>query len=286
MLEALRILRRELDSILDALHQLPGVMVTSVQITQRVEEFYLSWSNLLSRLAKSKLSPKLTSRAEQLGNRLVRLTGRRSRKHEYRNILLSMRRVLVNQLFFEVASVDLPVKRKVVSQVAPSLLPEIPGLTTDLIPKALYGSTDSMRKFLRQSSYDHKMFLMVAYRTNLKQLITDVKSTLKKLGLHAVLAKDHDLTDDLYNPLACLLCCQYGIAIFDRGDKKQTHNPNVVYELAMMQTLKRQCMILKHKAVKEMPADFLHKLYQPYRTRNEAINAINEWWKRVLENQD
>jgi hypothetical protein len=286
VLEALRILRLELDSILEALHQLPGVMVTSGQITQRVEEFYLSWSNLRSQLAKAKVSEKLISRADQLGSRLVRLTARRSRKQEYRSILLGMRRVLVNQLLLEVASVDLPAERKVVSQLAPSLLPEIPGLTTDLIPTALYGSTDSMRKFLRQSSYDHNVFLMVAYRANLKPLIADVKSILKTLGLHAVLAKDHDLTDDLYNPLACLLCCQYGIAIFDRGDKKQTHNPNVVYELAMMQTLKRRCMILKHKAVKEMPADFLHKLYQPYKTRNEATKAINEWWKRVLENQD
>src|SRR5205814_4666649 len=129
------------------------------------------------------VSQKLTSRADQLASRLVRLTARRSRKREYRSILLGIRRVLVHQLLFEVASVDFPSERNVVSQLAPSLLPEIPGLTTDLIPKALYGSTESMRTFPRQSSYDHNAFLMVAYRANLKSLISAMKSILKRLGL-------------------------------------------------------------------------------------------------------
>ena len=57
--------------------------------------------------------------------------------------------------------------------------------------------------------------------------------------------------------------------------------PNIVYELAMMQTLKRPCVILKHRDVKTMPSDFLHKLYEPYGTSREAAEAVEAWWQRL-----
>lgn len=162
-----------------------------------------------------------------------------------------------------------------------SVMPEIPGLTNDLLPNALYGWTKAMKVFLQKNNYDHNVFVMVAYKKSLKPLLARVEESITSLGLNPVVAKDHRLTDDLYNPLACLLCCRYGIAIFDRGDPAQLHNANIVYELAMMQTLKRDCMILKHRGLTKMPSDFLHKLYEPYSTTEDAISAIERWWERI-----
>src|SRR3989440_1786706 len=67
---------------------------------------------------------------------------------------------------------------------------------------------------------------------------------------------DRDWSSDVCSSdLACLLCCSYGVAIFDKAEATQTHNPNVVYELGMMQLLKRRCVILKHKKLKAMRSE-------------------------------
>ncbi len=137
-----------------------------------------------------------------------------------------------------------------------------------------------MHKFLLENNYDHNVFIMVAYRPRLANLIRTVANGLTELGLNPIVARDHQLTDDLYNPIACLLCCRYGVAIFDRAEAGQVHNSNIVYELAMMQTLKRPCVILKHSSVKSMPSDFLHKLYESYEEPANAMKRITDWWRR------
>jgi len=82
------------------------------------------------------------------------------------------------------------------------------------------------------------------------------------------------------NPIACLLCCSYGVAIFDRAQLTQAHNPNVVYELGMMQLLKRPCVILKHAKLRKMPTDLLSMLYEGYSSRQEAADKLGAWWAR------
>ena len=222
-------------------------------------------------------------RAESLTEDIARLSSGRSRKEKYRRKLLALRRVLGKELLLEIARLQRSIQTEKVSArvIERSVLPEIPGLTNDLIPNALYGWAKAIRTFLGQNSYDHNVFVMVAYRPALKSFISDVKKALSGLGLNPVVARDHNLTDDLYNPLACLLCCRYGVAIFDEGESRQLHNANIVYELAMMQTLKRPCMILKHKNVTTMPSDFLHKLYEPYSSSKEAADAVRGWWQRL-----
>jgi hypothetical protein len=103
---------------------------------------------------------------------------------------------------------------------------------------------------------------------------------LVRLHLNPILARDYSLTNDLYNPIACLLCCSYGVAIFDRAETAQMHNPNVVYELGMMQLLKRPCVILKHTKLKRMPTDLLSMLYEDYSSQKEAVRKLSEWWTR------
>jgi len=287
VLEALRTLRRELDSLLESLKGIGGVFVTSAPIRERIEQFYLSWSNLRLQLQAAQVPEGVIARAEGLTEKIVRLSSGRNRKEQYRRKFLALRRVLGRELLLEIARLQRSAQPEKVSArvIERSVLPEIPGLTNDLIPNALYGWANAIRIFLRQNSYDHNVFVMVAYRSSLEKLVSDVRQALTDLGLNPVVARDHNLTDDLYNPLACLLCCRYGVAIFDKGESKQLHNANIVYELAMMQTLKRPCMILKHRNVKTMPSDFLHKLYEPYRTTKDAVDAVKSWWERLERTQ-
>lgn len=283
MLDTLRTLRQELDSLLESLKGMTGVFVTSAPIRRRIEQFYLSWSNFRPQLESAQVPQAVIRRAESLATDIIRLSAARSRRELYRRKMLALRRVLGRELLLEIARLKPSVQAEKVSAqvIERSILPEIPGLTNDLIPTALYGSADKMRTFLKQNSYDHNVFVMVAYRAALKGLISDVRRALTGLGLNPIVARDHALTEDLNNPQACLLCCRFGVAIFDKGESKQLHNANIVYELAMMHILKRPSLILKHDGVKTMPSDFLHKLYEPYRTSNDAVKAIKSWWRRL-----
>lgn len=286
MLEALRTLRLELDSLLASVRAMPGVLVVSASFRRRIQQFYLSWSNLRPRLEAAQIPLSVIQNAENLAADVARLTSTRSRKDQYRAKLSALRKVLAKDFLLEIGRLGQSSPPRTVSaySIENSLLPEIPGLTNELIPNALLGWMESMRGFLRNNIYDRNVFIMVAYRPSLKKVIADVTASLIKLDLNPIVASDHNLTDDLYNPMACLLCCQYGVAIFDRGETQQLHNANIVYELAMMQTLKRQCVILKHRAVKTMPSDFLHKLYEPYRTSKDAVKAVKKWWGRIQKN--
>ncbi|MGA9393681.1 MAG: hypothetical protein WBV69_24830, partial [Candidatus Sulfotelmatobacter sp.] len=213
-LEALRTLRRELDSLLESLKGMAGVFVTSPSIRKRIEQFYLSWSNLRPALESMQVPLAVIRRAETLAEDTVRLASGKNRREAYRRKLLALRTVLGRELLLEIARLERSVQRERVSAqvIERSILPEIPGLTNNLVPNALYGWAEAMRTFVRQNNYDHNVFVMVAYRPALNSLISDVRHSLTDLGLNPVVARDHSLTEDLYNPLACLLCCRYGVA--------------------------------------------------------------------------
>lgn len=259
------------------------MFVTSAPVRRRFEQFYLSWSNFRPVLESAQVPEAVIQRAESLARDIVKLTSGRGRRDLYLRKLLALRGVLGRELLLEIARLEPSARMEKVSAwvFERSILPEIPGLTNDLIPNALYGWVDEMRAFLKQKSYDHNVFVMVAYRPALNGLISDVRQVLTSIGLNPIVARDYRLTNDLYNPLACLLCCRFGVAIFDRGESNQLHNANIVYELAMMQILKRPCMILKHENLKTMPSDFLHLLYEPYKTSSDAIEAVKSWWRRL-----
>jgi hypothetical protein len=91
---------------------------------------------------------------------------------------------------------------------------------------------------------------MIRYRERNKSLLKEIKNVLSEQGMNGILASEHNLTDDLYNPIACLLSCSKGIAVFDKADVGQKFNPNVAYELGMLHLLGRGCLILKHRSLK------------------------------------
>lgn len=153
----------------------------------------------------------------------------------------------------------------------------IPDLTNALVPNAIVGWRSRLEAFITEHPFDKSVFIMIRYRDRNKPIIRSIKSALEARGLFGVLASEHSLTDDLYNPVACLLCCSRGIAVFDRAEQDQVFNPNVAYELGMLHLLGRQCLILKHKNLETLQTDILMKLYVPFTGAADAARLVTGW---------
>jgi hypothetical protein len=281
--DALRNLLRELNAILAAARRRPGIVPVDPAVIERIQEFVLTWSaNVRPGLAAIKVPQELLNRADRLTSKLARLTSGNPSKKAIAAALRRVSDVLNVQIVLEVARIPPGVQAAFPAPATmPPLFPEISDLPNQLVPFAVQGWSERINAFLKEHSFSKNVFIMVSYRSNLELLIEAVKEKLTQLHLNPVLARDHTLTNDLYNPIACLLCCSYGVAIFDRAETTQMHNPNVVYELGMMQLLKRQCVILKHKSLKRMPTDLLSMLYEDYSRRKEAVQKLSDWWVKI-----
>ena len=156
-------------------------------------------------------------------------------------------------------------------------LSAIPDLPSKFVPNALFGWKSKIEAFLNEYPFDKSVFIMVRYRKKNEKLIKEVKSILSTNGHHGILASEHNLTDDLYNPIACLLCCSKGIAIFDKAGTDAIFNPDVAYELGMLHLLGRECLILKHHSLKTLHTDILMKLYLEYATVEDARSQTQNW---------
>ena len=280
MLEDLRHIRREIDAIGLLIRNGPKTLATDNPIVERVQDLVLTWAvTVRPVLAAIGVPKEVLNRADQFSSEIGRLASRTCLRTKYLSSLRSFRKVLVDQILLEVARIPAP--QALTPAIPGSLLPEISDLPNELIPNALYGWAPQLRRFLKEYPFERNVFVMVSYRAKLAPLVKRVKKALIDLRLSPIVAKEHSLTDDLYNPIACFLCCNYGVAIFDRAETTQMHNPNVVYELGMIQLLKRPCVILKHKNLKKMPSDLLTRLYEDYSSQDEAAKKIGDWWARI-----
>ena len=156
-------------------------------------------------------------------------------------------------------------------------LPAIPDLPVYLVPNPLLGWKSNIEAFVNRYPFDKSVFLMIRYRERNKNLLKEIKFVLSEYGMNGILASEHNLTDDLYNPIACLLSCSRGIAVFDEVEAGQDFNPNVAYELGMLHLLGRGCLILKHQSLVTLHTDILMKLYHEYGTPETAAVEIRNW---------
>jgi hypothetical protein len=156
-------------------------------------------------------------------------------------------------------------------------LPAIPDLPVYLVPNPLLGWKSKIEAFVNKYPFDKSFFIMIRYRERNKSLLKEIKSVLSEQGMNGILASEHNLTDDLYNPIACLLSCSKGIAVFDGAEEGQKFNPNVAYELGMLHLLGRGCLILKHQSLKTLHTDILMKLYREYETAEAAGTEVRNW---------
>jgi len=207
---------------------------------------------------------------------VAQLTSRRSRVIDYQKRLQRVAH-LADELVIQLPPTAASLGPPTLSSSAVPFIQGIPDLPAQLVPNALIGWRSQMEAFVAKHAFDASVFVMIRYRERNSDLVKEIRGALAKRQYKAVLASDHSITDDLYNPVACLLCCSKGIAVFDEPEKDQVFNPNVAYELGMMHLLGRQCLALKHEALKALHSDILMKLYQPYATPSDAKACVASW---------
>ena len=145
---------------------------------------------------------------------------------------------------------------------------------------ALIGHRAHMLKCLASQPFDKNVFVIINVTKN-DAMYGLVKERVERCGFNAVRADDAsfwDITKDIYNPIAVLYCCKYGIALFDEPEKGSNYSPNVSYELGMMHLQRKECLILKHSTLPEMPFDLLSKLYKKY-SDFDVVKILDTWLK-------
>lgn len=152
----------------------------------------------------------------------------------------------------------------------------------DLMP-SLVGHKRNMLRQIKKYDYSKNVFLMMKFRDNNYKIYQYIKSVIEEKGLRCVRADDPDwnITNDAYNPLAVLYCCKYGIALFDQPEEGANYNPNVAYELGVMHSQRKKCLILKHKEIVNVPFDIVKDLYVQYKMEIEFKEILEDWIKSL-----
>ena len=149
--------------------------------------------------------------------------------------------------------------------------------------KPLEGFKKNMLNNLKKYPFEKNVFVMMKFRNSNKLIHKFIKEVLHSHGYNCVRADDEqwDLTGDVYNPLAVLYCCKYGIALFDEPEEGSNYSPNVAYELGIMHYQHKNCLILKHNKLPSIPFDLIKNLHVPYSDNLEVQDIITTWVKKL-----
>lgn len=164
----------------------------------------------------------------------------------------------------------------------------IPGHGTSHLIKPLIGFKEDIEAQIERFPYHENVFLMMKFRDSTKDLAVFIIETLGQYGLRGVRADDPDwnITNNVYNPLAVLCCCKYGIALFDEPEEGQAYSPNVAYELGVMQFQGKNCLILRHRSLPETPFDLIKDLHVPYDRDLAVRENIKRWITQILPSSE
>lgn len=159
---------------------------------------------------------------------------------------------------------------------------DVPGGSFRLI-KPLVGFQDDIRNQLAKFPFEKNVFLMMKFRKENKSLSDYIIKHLAAAGLRGVRADQPkwNITKNVYNPIAVLYCCKYGIALFDEAEEDQAYNPNVIYELGFMHSLGRDCIILRSDSLPPVPFDLIKDLYMPYGGKIAVRTNIQIWLQQI-----
>jgi guanylate kinase len=140
----------------------------------------------------------------------------------------------------------------------------------------------------RSESYDRNIFLMMKFRDNNKLVYRFIKTQLEKNGFNCIRADEPgwNITRNVYNPLAIIYCCKYGIALFDEPEEGNEFSPNVAYELSMMHLQRKNCLILLHKSLPAVPFDFIKDLHKKYSEVVELEEIVSRWVSEIKKEND
>src|SRR4030095_2124698 len=151
------------------------------------------------------------------------------------------------------------------------------------IIKPLIGFKSVIERQIRRFPYQKNVFLMMRFRDANKSLSDFIIETLKSAGLNGVRADqpEWNLTNNVYNLVAVLYCCKYGIALFDEAETNQAYNSNVIYELGMMHSLDRDCLILRNDSLPTVPFDLIKDLSLTYKGDLAVRTNVQIWLQRL-----
>lgn len=156
------------------------------------------------------------------------------------------------------------------------------------LPKPLQGFKVEVQQQLTRFPYEQNVFLMMKFRPRNRELATFLSEILKSQGLCSVRADDEgwNITGNVYNPVAVLHCCKYGIALFDELEEHQAYSANVAYELGMMHQQQKHCLVLRHTSLPPVPFDLLKELYVPYERDLQVRGIVERWVNDVVARKD
>lgn len=149
--------------------------------------------------------------------------------------------------------------------------------------KPLIGFKRDIERQLTRFPFSRNVFLMMKFRDSNKDLSDYIVETLSKHDLRGVRADNENwnITRNVYNPIALLYCCKYGIALFDEPEEYQAYSANVAYELAMMHYQNKDCLILRHNSLPLVPFDLIKELYVTYERDLQVRDIISKWVKQI-----
>jgi len=155
----------------------------------------------------------------------------------------------------------------------------IPGEGNFELMKPLIGYKDDIEMQLRRFPFNENVFLMMKFRKANRELSDFIIETLGRHGLRGVRADatEWNITSNVYNPIAVLYCCKYGIALFDEPEEHQAYSPNVAYELGIIHYQSKDCLILRHASLPEIPFDLTKDLHNRYEKDLQVRRVVEEW---------
>ncbi len=157
-----------------------------------------------------------------------------------------------------------------------------PHLKFELI-KPLIGFKQDIKERLERFPYEKNIFLMMKFRKSNEDFSDFIKTEIANAGFNCVRADDDEwnITKNVYNPLAVLYCCKFGIALFDQPEEGQNYNPNVAYELGIMHYQGKNVLLLTHDDLPPMPFDLIKDLRKNYSKEIDFRRLFLKWLREV-----
>ncbi|HEY6324154.1 MAG TPA: response regulator [Thermoanaerobaculia bacterium] len=159
----------------------------------------------------------------------------------------------------------------------------IPGEGRYELPKPLIGFKKDLERQMLRYPFERNVFLMMKFRPATLEIAAYMRETLQRRGFLAVRADDvqWNITRSVYNPIAVLYCCKYGIALFDEPEADHAYSPNVAYELGIMHQQNKECLILKHASLPSPPFDLIKDLHVPYERDLQLGPLLVRWLESI-----
>lgn len=152
------------------------------------------------------------------------------------------------------------------------------------LTRPLIGYKNILVEMLKKYPYEKNVFLMMKFRKDNYSTYEFIRDEINSYGFNCIRADQDEwqLTNTTFNPMAIIYCCKFGIALFDEAEEGIYYSPNVAYELGMMQTQSKDCLILINHELPSPPFDIVKDLYKSYDRESQLRNIIKSWLSKLI----